>query len=98
MSKKSKKLVLYSEKDIAEIQNRLFLKTREAWAKQVMKDKTIGRRNHRKAMKTIAAARDMIVPKDRRPEFNEFLRITGAGDHPAMLRMFYHAGKLLGLK
>lgn len=68
--------------------------TRKEWQTQALADEQIGGSGHRTAMGVIARMRDMFVPEADRPAFEQFLQITGAGDHPAFLRMMHNAGRL----
>lgn len=68
----------------------VFNDTRAGWRKDVMADPEIGGAGHQTAMGAIARMRDLAVPEKDRPAFDEFLRITGAGDHPAFLRAMHN--------
>jgi hypothetical protein len=93
-------LVTY-DKQMLENQVRVFNSTRKEWEKQAKADPMIGGAGHDTSMGVIARMRDMFV-SDAKPgtpqyaadekELNNFLRITGAGDHPAFLKMLYRVG------
>lgn len=75
----------------------VFNNTTADWEKLVMADPIIGGAGHETAMRAIARARDFAlnsVPasqrEDFRQDFEHFLRVTGAGSHPAFLK-FAHA-------
>ena len=78
--------------------------TRSDWRKQVLADAMIGGPGHMHAMGVVARVRDMTI-SDAQPgtpqyekdakEVDDFLRTTGAGDHPAFLKMLYRAGARL---
>lgn len=78
--------------------------TRGEWRKQVLADPMIGGAGHLSAMGVVARVRDMTI-SDAQPgtpqyekdakEVEDFLRITGAGDHPAFLKILYRAGARL---
>lgn len=68
--------------------------TRKGWTNDVLADEQIGGSGHRTAMGAIARMRDMFVPAADRPAFEQFLQITGAGDHPQFLRMMHNAARL----
>lgn len=72
-----------------------FLSTRKQWATAVMADEELGGAGNRTAMGAIARVRDAAVPPERRAAFEEALRITGAGDHPEILRAFHRLAKFL---
>jgi hypothetical protein len=86
------------DKQLRENQVKAFNDTRAEWRKQVMADAQIGGAGHQTAMGAIARMRDMAI-SDAKPgtpqyeadakEFNDFLRITGAGDHPAYLKQLH---------
>ena len=75
-----------------------FNDTRAEWAKQVLADERIGGAGHQTAMGAIARMRDLSISdhkagtpayeKDAK-EFDSFLRVTGAGDHPQFLKMLH---------
>ena len=75
---------------IAAEQQRIFSETRKAWRTEVMSDEQLGGSGHQTTMKAIARMRDLAVPEKDRDSFNEFLRVTGAGDHPAFLRAMHN--------
>lgn len=70
--------------------------TQKDWENRVLSDEEIGGNGHRTAMKNIAEMRDMFVPEKDRKDFEQFLEVTGAGNHPAFLRMLNNAHRLFG--
>lgn len=79
-----------------------FLNTRAEWAKSITGDEEMGGSGFETTKKAVARMRDFLVsaePKDSPKyaehlrEFNQMLRITGAGDHPAMWRMLHTAAR-----
>lgn len=85
-------------------QHRVFNETRGEWNKQAMADEEIGGSAHQTAMRAIARARDKLAgdlmsPRKnadgsvRLSELEEFLRVTGAGDHPVFLKMLHRAAR-----
>jgi hypothetical protein len=78
--------------------------TRTEWRNKAMADAEIGGAGHTTAMRAIARMRDLSV-SDAIPgskqyetdlaEFNDFLRITGAGDHPAYLKQMHRFARYL---
>lgn len=79
--------------DLTRKQYETFTDTRKTWAAQIKADEELGGAGHETAMKVVARMRDMLVPERDRAEFNDFMRITGAGDHPAFARILYRAGR-----
>lgn len=79
--------------DLSRQQYETWNTTRADWQKQVMADTELGGAGHHTAMQAIARMRDLAVPESERPAFNEFLHVTGAGDHPAFLRMMKNFAK-----
>lgn len=75
---------------LAQEQQKAFADTRKGWRTDVMADEQLGGSGYQTTMKAIARMRDLAVPEKDRASFNEFLRITGAGDHPAFLRMVHN--------
>lgn len=84
----------YAEHLLAE-QHRVFADTRKQWRDAVTADAQIGGSGHQTAMQAIARMRDLLVPETERSEFNEFLRVTGAGDHPQFLKLLHVASRYL---
>lgn len=78
----------YGEHVAAE-QHRAWSETRKAWRDEALADPEIGGAGHQTAMRAIARMRDLAVQQKDLPAFNEFLRVTGAGDHPAFLKMLH---------
>lgn len=78
---------------LASEQHRVFAETRKGWRDQVMADEEIGGAGHQTAMAAVARMRDLLVPERNRGAFNEFLRVTGAGDHPEFLRLMHSAAR-----
>ncbi|MGC1300577.1 MAG: hypothetical protein WA869_36580, partial [Alloacidobacterium sp.] len=74
-------------------QHRIFAETRENWTRQVMADPELGGAGHQTAMGAIARMRDLLVSEPDRPAFEEFLRVTGAGDHPAFLKVLHKVAR-----
>jgi hypothetical protein len=84
----------YAESSFAN-QHKAFSDMRKGWRDQVLADEQLGGSGHQTAMKAVARARDMLVPDTERPVFDEFLRVTGAGDHPVFLRLLHAASRRL---
>ena len=71
----------------------VFNQTRRDWQKEVMSDPQIGGSGYETAMKAIARMRDRFVPEADRKAFNNFLKITGAGDNPMFLRFIHNVAR-----
>lgn len=95
------------DKSLRDEQVRVWNETRKNWRNEAMADPRIGGAGHQTAMGAIARVRDALV-SDHNPdksatakagydkdvrEFNDFLRITGAGDHPAFLKFLHRAAR-----
>lgn len=61
--------------------------TREKWRNAVESDAELGGSGFQTTMGAVARMRDMAVSPKNRAEFESFLTVTGAGDHPAFIRM-----------
>lgn len=83
----------YADHTYAE-QVRIFNETRREWTTQVMADEELGGAGHQTSMAAIARMRDLLVPEARREAFNQFLAVTGAGDHPEFLRILHNAARI----
>jgi hypothetical protein len=75
-------------------QHTSFAETRANWANEVRSDPELGGSGHQTALKAAARVRDLLVPEERREAFNNFLAVTGAGDHPEFIRMLYAAARI----
>jgi hypothetical protein len=87
-----KQMQAYADHLIRE-QHRVFNETRQGWSKAVLSDPEIGGAGHQTSMGAIARMRDLFVPEKDRAEFEQFLRVTGAGDHPSFLKMLHQAAR-----
>lgn len=83
-------------------QVRAFNDTRKNWRTEVMADEELGGAGHDTAMGAVARMRDLLLMQGRneadaeknRKEFDDFLKVTGAGDHPAFLRLLHSAARI----
>ena len=90
------------DKQVRDNQVKAWNDTRKSWRTASMADEMIGGAGHDTSMGVIARVRDTLV-SDAKPgtkqynsdvkEVQDFLRTTGAGDHPAFLKMLYRAGR-----
>ena len=80
-----------------------FLDTRANWRKSVMADPEFGGAGYKTAMAAVARMRDMFMSREPRgsaahaaqeKEFVDMLRLTGAGDHPAMVRYLHNVARV----
>ncbi len=72
-------------------QTEMFNNTLVDWEKQIMADPEIGGAGYETAKRAVARVRDELVPMKDMPDFEHFLRVTGAGSHPAFWRMMHRA-------
>ena len=82
----------YAEK-MSQDQHKVWNDTRKDWRTQVMADPVIGGSGFETSMNAIGRMRDMFVAPDRAAAFENFLRITGAGDHPEFLHMMRNVAR-----
>lgn len=82
----------FAENTLAD-QHRVFSETRAAWRQQIMADDQLGGAGHQTTIAAVARMRDLLVPEQNRDAFNQFLRVTGAGDHPEFLRVLHNAAR-----
>ena len=75
-------------------QHTTFAETRKGWVDKIKADPTLGGSGHETAKMAAARMRDLLVPEAHRAEFAEFMRVTGAGDHPALFRLLHNAARL----
>lgn len=88
----NKALQSFAEQSTAN-QYKVWNDTRAEWRTKVMADPELGGSGHQTAMGAIARMRDLLVGEKEAPAFEDFLRATGAGDHPAFLRMLHNAAR-----
>jgi hypothetical protein len=86
-------------------QYRVFNETRRGWQNDVMADPVLGGAGFQTAMGKIAQTRDVLVSSHKPgtdgyqsdvAKMEEFLRVTGAGDHPWFLGMMHRAHRFVG--
>ena len=68
----------------------LFNNTLVDWEKQIMADPEVGGAGFETVKRAVARVRDAGVPEKDRPDFEHFLRATGAGSNPAFWRMMHN--------
>ena len=73
-------------------QHRIFKETRAAWNQQIKDDPDLGGDNLPETLRLAARGRDSLLGAADHAEFETFLRVTGAGDHPVFLRLMRAAG------
>lgn len=81
------------QENVLRDQIKAFNDTRAGWRKEVLADPEIGGAGHKTAMGAIARMRDLFVPESERDSFNKMMDLTGAGDHPALLKAFHRAAR-----
>lgn len=96
------KVVTDVAEQIRKDQWKTFNDTRKAWQTEVMADPKLGGAGYNTAMGAVARMRDLFV-SDAKPgteqyqkdskELETFLRVTGAGDHPAFLKLLHNAAR-----
>ena len=74
-------------------QQRAFTEMRNDWATQIRGDAELGGSGYQTTVHAVAEMRDLFVAAEHRKEFDDFLRVTGAGDHPAFWRLLNNAAK-----
>lgn len=74
-------------------QHTKFNEMRQGWREQIRGDEELGGSGYQTTLKTVARMRDLFVSQQDMKEFNTFLRTTGAGDHPAFIRLMRNIGK-----
>lgn len=79
---------------LAAEQQRVWNETRKGWQTEVMGDEQLGGAGFETTMGAIARMRDLLVPESRRAAFDNFLTVTGAGDHPEFLRILHNAARI----
>jgi hypothetical protein len=83
-------------------QHETFANTRKEWRKQVMASDDLGGAGYQTAIAAVARARDLVASdaKPGTPQYDadmkaltDFMRYTGAGDHPVFLRMLHRVAR-----
>ena len=67
--------------------------TRNDWRTKIMADEQLGGARHRTTMAAVARMRDLFVTEGHQQEFKDFLAATGAGDHPAFIRLLHNVAR-----
>lgn len=78
---------------LADEQQRVFGETRTGWRNEIMADPVLGGAGHQTAMQAVARMRDLFVPETERGAFNDFLRMTGAGDNLHFVRLLHRVAQ-----
>lgn len=81
-------------KQVGEANTKAWADLNQQWIAEVKADSEIGGANFDSTRQVIAKAIDMLGP-DRAGAFREALNVTGAGNHPGLIRGFAHLAKLL---
>lgn len=76
-------------------QHQAFGEMRAQWRDQIKSDPILGGAGFQTAQKDVAYARDILVPKEHRADFDQWMKTTGSGDHIAMWRILHNAAKFL---
>lgn len=89
---------------VAAEQRRVWNDTNRSWQNAVMSDPVLGGAGHQTAMGAVARVRDMSISdsppgtpqyeRDRK-DHEEFLSVTGAGNHPVYLRQLHRMARLV---
>ncbi len=87
-------LTAYHQNTLAD-QHKTFSAMRTDWRNQIMGDDQLGGAGFDTVKAAVARTRDLLVPEKDKAAFNEFLLVTGAGDHPAFWRMLHNAARFL---
>lgn len=83
-------------------QHRVFGETRKSWAEATKADPIMGGAAYQTSMKAVARMRDQFVSRHAAGSegyeadlkaFDTMLRVTGAGDHPAMMRFMHNVAR-----
>lgn len=74
------------ERQALEAQHEAFGRMRADWRQQTMGDQQIGGAGFETSLSAAKRMISLFVPADRRDAFNNMLNITGATDHPEMMR------------
>jgi len=82
----------YAEAELTR-QHMAFGSMRKEWVAQIKSDPVLGGAGFETTQRAVAEMRDKFVPKTDQPAFNEMLRVTGVGDHPAFWRLLHNAAR-----
>lgn len=82
----------YNEQALAN-QHRVFNEMRTGWREKIRSDPELGGAGFETTSRAVARMRDLLVPESDRKEFEEYLRVTGSGDHPALWRLLHRAAR-----
>jgi hypothetical protein len=74
-------------------QHRAFADFRKEQQAKIMSDPELGGSGFKTVEAAVARMRDRFVPQKHYQEFNDFLNVTGAGEHPALWRLLNNVAK-----
>ncbi len=74
-------------------QHKAWAGVRQLWQTQLMGDPELGGSGFATVKSAVARMRDLFVPERSRKEFDDFLNVTGAGEHPAVWRLLWNVAK-----
>ena len=89
---------------VSQDQFKVFNETRKNWRTEIMADPEVGGAGYQTSMGAVARVRDAVVSnaKAGTPQhaadikaFDEFCRVTGAGDHPVLVKMFKRMARFM---
>lgn len=101
----AKQMQAYADRtalETLERQHRAFSEMRKSWQTATKADEQIGGSGYNTAMQAIARMRDQFVSTARpgtaqysrdMQSFDDFLRVTGAGDHPVFNRLMHNVAR-----
>ncbi len=87
---------------VSDRQHKVFNDTRAGWNKEIMSDEQLGGSGFETTKIAVARARDMLTSdapvgseQYRRDQLavDQFMRVTGAGDHPVFWKMLHNASR-----
>lgn len=67
-------------------QHKTFADTRAMWRKEIQTDPVYGGAGYETTMRAGKRMINLFVPDSEMQSFNDFMRLTGAGDHPAFIK------------
>lgn len=76
-------------------QVRVFGDTRKQWRREIAQDPEMGGAGLKTTENAVARMRDLFVPNKDMAAFKTMLKVTGAGDHPAFIRMMRNVARRL---
>jgi len=77
----------------ADFNRNFWSETRKAWRERIKSDEQLGGSGFKTTQAAIKRMMDLLVKPEHEAEWEEFIEVSGAGDHPALHRLLHNAAR-----